>query len=67
VLQLGAALLAVIGLIFLSIGVADLISQSLGSRSSGLLIVGGIYILAGVIALAIVSARARSRSRKRSP
>jgi len=63
-LQLGAGLLALVGLIFFSAGVANLISERLGSRASGLLIVGGFYLSAGVLALAIASARARSRSRE---
>lgn len=50
---------ALMGLVFVSVGAAELISTSYGSRPAGPLIVGGFYLVAGLIALGITS-RARS-------
>jgi hypothetical protein len=52
-----AIAVALFGLAFVSIGLATLISENLGSRPAGPLIVGGVYMLAGIVAFAIAARR----------
>lgn len=54
---LGSAAVMLLGLVFLSFGIADLVGRALGSTSAGRMIVGGFYFLAGAIALFVAGRR----------
>lgn len=62
---LGASVVLLVGLVFLSVGVVNLIATALQSPSAGWLIVGGFYLLVSVIAL-IIAGRRKTESKARS-
>lgn len=56
---LSAGAVSLLGVVFVSLGIADLISERLHSRAAGLVIVGAFYLLAGGTALAVAARRGR--------
>jgi hypothetical protein len=59
VLVLGTAVVLA-GLVFVAVGVSNLLSEWLGASYAGPLIVGGVFLAAGVIAILAASRRQES-------